>query len=141
TQRIKREFRYDGKATAFDTPVAEAFAKRHGVCQDFAQVMIAAVRAAGLPAAYVSGYLRTRPPAGKPRLVGVDATHAWVNVWCGPALGWVGFDPTNGCTVGSDHIVTAVGRDYSDVAPIDGVFLGQDGQDIHVSVDVEPIAG
>ena len=139
--RIKAEFRYDGEATTFDTPVREAFEKRHGVCQDFAQVMIAAGRAAGLPCAYVSGYLRTRPPPGKPRLVGVDATHAWMMAWCGPALGWVGFDPTNGCAVGGDHIVTAVGRDYGDVAPIDGVFMGQDGQDIDVSVDVLPVEG
>ncbi|SFR96222.1 transglutaminase family protein [Sphingomonas jatrophae] len=140
TRRIRTEFRYDGNATAFDTPPADAFAKRHGVCQDFAQVMISGLRGLGLPAAYVSGYLRTIPPPGKPRLVGVDATHAWVDVWCGNRLGWLGFDPTNGCTVGADHIVTAIGRDYGDVAPIDGIFMGQDGQRIEVSVDVEPLA-
>ncbi|MFS0737680.1 transglutaminase family protein [Sphingomonas sp. 1P06PA] len=137
--RIRREFRYDGNATRFDTPPAEAFEKRHGVCQDFAQVMIAGARAAGIAAAYVSGYLRTIPPPGKPRLVGADATHAWVLLWCGPQRGWIGFDPTNACAMGSDHIVTAVGRDYADVAPIDGIFLGQDGQDIKVEVDVEPV--
>ena len=139
-RRIKAEFRYDGAATTADTPPADAFANRHGVCQDFAQVMIAGARAAGLPAAYVSGYLRTLPPPGRPRLVGADATHAWVMLWCGPARGWIGFDPTNGCTVAADHVVTAIGRDYADVAPIDGIFLGRDGQKIDVEVDVEPLA-
>lgn len=138
--RIHDRFTYDGSATTVDTTPAEAFEKRHGVCQDFAQIMIAGLRGVGLPAAYVSGYLRTVPPPGKPRLVGADATHAWVVIWCGPQRGWIGFDPTNACLVGSDHIITAMGRDYADVAPIDGVFTGQDGQKIDVSVDVEPIA-
>jgi transglutaminase-like putative cysteine protease len=137
--RIHAEFKYDGSATAADTPPAEAFAKRHGVCQDFAQIMIAGLRGRGIPAAYVSGYLRTIPPPGKARLIGADATHAWVAIWCGPLRGWLGFDPTNACMVGSDHIITAMGRDYSDVAPIDGVFTGQDGQKIDVSVDVAPV--
>ncbi len=138
-KRIYTDFTYDGSATAADTPPAEAFAKRHGVCQDFAQIMIAGLRGHGIPAAYVSGYLRTIPPPGKPRLVGADATHAWVAIWCGPRRGWLGFDPTNACLVGSDHIITAMARDYADVAPIDGVFTGRDGQKIDVSVDVEPI--
>jgi transglutaminase-like putative cysteine protease len=138
--RIHDRFTYDGSATTVDTTPAEAFEKRHGVCQDFAQIMIAGLRGVGLPAAYVSGYLRTVPPPGKPRLIGADATHAWVVIWCGPERGWIGFDPTNACLVGSDHIITAMGRDYADVAPIDGVFTGQDGQKIDVSVDVEPIA-
>ncbi|WP_340315768.1 transglutaminase family protein [Rhizorhabdus argentea] len=137
--RIHDRFTYDGSATTVDTTPAEAFEKRHGVCQDFAQIMIAGLRGVGLPAAYVSGYLRTVPPPGKPRLVGADATHAWVVIWCGPDRGWLGFDPTNACMVGSDHIITAMGRDYADVAPIDGVFTGQDGQKIDVSVDVEPM--
>ncbi|MDB5686974.1 MAG: transglutaminase family protein [Rhizorhabdus sp.] len=137
--RIYNDFVYDGSATTADTPPAEAFAKRHGVCQDFAQIMIAGLRGHGLPAAYVSGYLRTIPPPGKARLVGADATHAWVAIWCGPKRGWLGFDPTNACMVGSDHIITAMGRDYSDVAPIDGIFTGQHGQKIDVSVDVEPV--
>jgi len=137
--RIHDRFTYDGSATTVDTTPAEAFEKRHGVCQDFAQIMIAGLRGAGLPAAYVSGYLRTLPPPGKPRMVGADATHAWVVIWCGPERGWIGFDPTNACLVGSDHIITAMGRDYADVAPIDGVFTGQDGQKIDVSVDVEPV--
>lgn len=136
---IHDRFTYDGSATTVDTTPAEAFEKRHGVCQDFAQIMIAGLRGAGLPAAYVSGYLRTRPPPGKARLVGADATHAWVVIWCGAQRGWLGFDPTNACMVGGDHIITAMGRDYADVAPIDGVFTGQDGQKIEVSVDVEPI--
>ncbi len=138
-RRIHAEFRYDGKATEADTPPAEAFAKRHGVCQDFAQIMIAGLRASSVPAAYVSGYLRTIPPAGKPRLVGADATHAWVLIWCGPARGWIGFDPTNACAMAGDHIVTAVGRDYADVSPIDGIFLGGGRQKIDVEVDVAPI--
>ncbi|WP_116090678.1 transglutaminase family protein [Sphingomonas crusticola] len=136
---IKASFRYDGSATQLDTSPAEAFAKKEGVCQDFAQIMISGARSAGLAAAYVSGYLRTIPPPGKARLVGADATHAWVLIWCGPARGWIGFDPTNGVTMGPDHIVTAIGRDYGDVAPIDGVFLGRNGQKIDVAVDVEPL--
>jgi len=136
---IQASFHYDGSATELDTSPAEAFAARRGVCQDFAQIMISGARSAGLAAAYVSGYLRTIPPPGKERLVGADATHAWVMLWCGPERGWLGFDPTNGCMVGSDHIVAAIGRDYADVAPIDGVFVGRDGQQIEVSVDVEPL--
>ena len=136
---IQTGFRYDGSATQLDTTPAEAFAKKRGVCQDFAQIMISGARSAGLAAAYVSGYLRTIPPPGKERLVGADATHAWVILWCGPVRGWLGFDPTNGCTVGPDHIVAAIGRDYADVAPIDGVFVGRNGQTIDVGVDVEPL--
>ena len=138
-QAIQRDFRYDGSATELDTSPAQAFAARRGVCQDFAQIMISGARSAGIAAAYVSGYLRTVPPPGKPRLVGADATHAWVLLWCGRSRGWIGFDPTNGVTVGSDHIVCAIGRDYGDVSPIDGIFLGRDGQEIKVEVDVEPV--
>ena len=133
---IKRQFRYDPDATESDTPAIDAFRARHGVCQDFAHVMIIALRAQGLAAAYVSGYLRTLPPPGKARLVGTDATHAWVNLWCGPDLGWIGLDPTNGVLAGADHIFTAMGRDYADVAPIDGVFMGGRGQRLRVGVDV-----
>ena len=138
--RIQREFDFDSKATLVDTPPREAFDKRRGVCQDFAQIMISGMRAAGLPAAYASGYLRTLPPPGKPRLVGADATHAWVLVWCGPDLGWVGVDPTNGIWMASDHVVIAIGRDYADIAPVDGVVLGSGAQKMDVSVDVEPLA-
>ena len=107
--RIRSDFRYDPKATVISTPLKEVFEKRHGVCQDFAHVMIAGLRGLGLPAAYVSGYLRTIPPPGKPRLQGADATHAWVSVWCGAEIGWVGFDPTNDILVENDHIILAIG--------------------------------
>jgi transglutaminase-like putative cysteine protease len=137
--RIQREFAFDTCATLVDTPPREAFLKRGGVCQDFAQIMISGLRAAGLPAAYASGYIRTLPPAGQPRLVGADATHAWVLVWAGPALGWVGVDPTNGIWMAGDHIVVAIGRDYGEVAPIDGIVLGSGAQRMDVSVDVEPL--
>ena len=138
-RRIQNEFAFDPTATLVDTPPREAFLKRGGVCQDFAQIMISGLRAAGLPAAYVSGYLRTLPPPGQPRLVGADATPAWVLLWCGHARGWVGVDPTNGIWMASDHVVVAIGRDYTDIAPIDGIVLGSGAQDMHVSVDVEPL--
>lgn len=136
---IHSEFAYDADATQTDTPPLEAFAKRHGVCQDFSHVMIVAARAHGIPAAYVSGYLRTLPPPGKARLVGADAMHAWVNLWCGEELGWVGFDPTNDCLADTDHIFLGMGRDYSDVAPLDGTFRGAGGQKMYASVDVAPL--
>jgi transglutaminase-like putative cysteine protease len=134
--RIRTEFKYDPKATVISTPLGEVFEKRHGVCQDFAHVMIAGLRGLGLPAAYVSGYLRTIPPPGKPRLQGADATHAWVSLWCGERLGWVGFDPTNDILVENDHIVLAVGRDFSDVSPVDGIIVGSRKQKLAVAVDV-----
>ncbi len=137
--RIRTEFKYDSKATVISTPLKEVFGKRHGVCQDFAHVMIAGLRGLGLAAAYVSGYLRTYPPAGKPRLQGADATHAWVSVWCGDALGWIGFDPTNDILVENDHIVLAVGRDFSDVSPVDGIIVGSRRQKLAVAVDVLPV--
>lgn len=135
-RRIHKEFRYDPKATVISTPLREVFDKRHGVCQDFAHVMIAGLRGLGLPAAYVSGYLRTIPPEGEPRLQGADATHAWVSVWCGEALGWVGFDPTNDLLVGNDHIMLGMGRDFSDVSPVDGIIVGSPKQKLGVAVDV-----
>lgn len=137
-QRIKRDFVYDTKATEISTPLRDVFEKRRGVCQDFAHVMIAGLRGLGLPAAYVSGYLRTTPPPGKPRLQGADATHAWVSVWCGAELGWLGFDPTNDLVIGNDHVVLAVGRDYTDVSPVDGVIVGSRKQKLAVAVDVIP---
>ncbi|PZQ63903.1 MAG: transglutaminase [Phenylobacterium zucineum] len=137
-RRIHADFRYDPSATDVSTPVAQAFAARHGVCQDFAQIMICGLRGLGLPAAYVSGYLRTIPPPGQPRLEGADATHAWVGVWCGEALRWIGFDPTNAILAGDDHLTLAIGRDYADVAPIDGVILASGGQSLKVEVDVIP---
>ena len=135
-RRIRSDFRYDPKATVISTPLHEVFEKRHGVCQDFAHVMIAGLRGLGLPAAYVSGYLRTIPPAGQPRLQGADATHAWVSVWCGAGIGWIGFDPTNDLIVASDHIILAVGRDFSDVSPVDGIIVGSRKQKLGVAVDV-----
>lgn len=137
-RRIQREFDFDPAATLVDTPPAEAFAKRGGVCQDFAQIMLCGLRAAGLPAAYASGYLRTLPPPGEERLVGADATHAWVMIWCGPDRGWIGVDPTNGIWMAEDHVIVAIGRDYGDIAPIDGIVLGSGAQSMHVSVDVAP---
>jgi transglutaminase-like putative cysteine protease len=134
--RIRTDFRYDRKATVISTPLNEVFEKRHGVCQDFAHVMIAGLRGLGLPAAYVSGYLRTVPPPGRPRLQGADATHAWVSVWCGEGLGWIGFDPTNDILVENDHIVLALGRDFSDVSPVDGIIVGSHKQKLNVAVDV-----
>ena len=139
-RRIQREFAFDGSATVVDTPPREAFLQRRGVCQDFAQIMIAGLRAAGLPAAYASGYIRTIPPPGQPRLVGADATHAWVLLWCGAALGWVGVDPTNGIWMAGDHVIVAMGRDYAEIAPVDGVVLGSGAQSMEVSVDVAPVA-
>ena len=139
--RIKAGFEYDPDYTEVATPAIEAFEARRGVCQDYAHIMIAGLKGLGLPAAYVSGYLRTVPPPGKPRLEGADATHAWVDLWCGEAQGWVGFDPTNALVVAEDHIILAIGRDYADVAPIGGIVLGPGEQKIKVGVDVIPQAG
>lgn len=136
---LNSEFAYAPGATDSRTPPQEAFAARKGVCQDFAHVMIMALRAQSIPAAYVSGYLLTQPPPGKEKLVGADAMHAWVDVWCGRALGWVGFDPTNACLAGEDHIPIALGRDYADVSPIDGTFIGSAPQSMASAVDVERI--
>jgi transglutaminase-like putative cysteine protease len=137
--RIRAEFKYDPKATVISTPLREVFENRHGVCQDFAHVMIAGLRGLGLPAAYVGGYLRTIPPPGRPRLQGADATHAWVLLWCGPELGWIGFDPTNDLLVQNDHIILSVGRDFSDVSPVDGIIVGSRKQKLSVAVDVVPV--
>jgi transglutaminase-like putative cysteine protease len=139
-QRIKRDFIYKPETTEIWTPLAQTFAQRRGVCQDFAHIMIAGLRGLGLPASYVSGYLRTFPPPGKKRLTGADATHAWVSVWCGLDNGWVGFDPTNGMQTADDHIALAIGRDFSDVSPIYGVFVGSGANKLKVEVDVIPIA-
>jgi hypothetical protein len=136
---INSGFAFDPAATYADTPPIEAFALRRGVCQDFTHVMIIAARAHGIPAAYVSGYLRTLPPPGQERLVGVDAMHAWVNLWCGEDLGWIGFDPTNDMLADTGHIFLGMGRDYSDVAPLDGTFRGGGQQTMSFSVDVAPL--
>ncbi|MEI4471583.1 transglutaminase family protein [Frigidibacter sp. MR17.24] len=133
------EMRFDATATTVDTDPVEAFAARHGVCQDFSHIMIACLRGIGIPAAYVSGYLRTLPPPGQERLAGADAMHAWVRAWCGTDLGWVEFDPTNDLVVAGDHILVAVGRDYSDVAPVKGVLRTAGRQASHHGVDVIPL--
>ncbi|MAN56745.1 MAG: transglutaminase family protein [Paracoccus sp. (in: a-proteobacteria)] len=128
--------RFDASATQVDTPIAEAFRHRHGVCQDFSQIMIAGLRALGIPAGYVSGFLRTQPPPGRPRLEGADAMHAWVRAWTGIEAGWTEYDPTNACFVSADHVVIGYGRDYSDTAPITGSLrlsgsqIGSHGVDI-----------
>ncbi len=133
---LHRDMRFDPEATTVETSPAEAFARRHGVCQDFAQIMIAGLRGIGVPAGYVSGYLRTVPPEGQERLEGADAMHAWVQAWCGFETGWVEFDPTNALLVGTDHIVVARGRDYADVAPVAGVLRTSGSQSSGHSVDV-----
>ena len=138
--RIKNDFAFEPDATEISPPLAQAFSERRGVCQDFAHIMIAGMRGLGLPAAYVSGYIRTVPPPGKKRLEGADATHAWVSIWCGPDNGWMGLDPTNAIEAANDHISLAVGRDFSDVSPVYGVYVGSGANELDVEVDVIPIA-
>jgi transglutaminase-like putative cysteine protease len=138
--RIKNDMVYDTGATTVTTTPPMSFALRRGVCQDFAHIMISGLRGIGLPAAYVSGYLRTAPRDGSPSLQGSDAMHAWVLAWCGSATGWIGLDPTNAVLASDDHITLAVGRDYSDVAPLDGVIVASGGQRIDESVHVMPVA-
>ncbi|WKZ87300.1 transglutaminase family protein [Ralstonia pickettii] len=133
--RLHADFEYAPTATAFDTPATQAFGLRRGVCQDFAQVMIGCLRALGLPARYVSGYLRTEPPAGQPRLIGADASHAWVSVFC-PQSGWVDLDPTNDVLADLDHVTLAIGRDYSDVSLLRGMILGGGEHQVEVAVSV-----
>ena len=135
TRRIFTDFKYDPKATTVATPLEEVWEKRRGVCQDFAHLGIALLRSLGLPARYVSGYLRTRPPEGKPRLVGADASHAWFSVLC-PGAGWVDFDPTNNCQPAEEHITVALGRDFGDVSPVAGILTGGGHHGVKVSVDV-----
>jgi transglutaminase-like putative cysteine protease len=138
TTRIFEDFKYDPKATTVATPLEEVWTKRRGVCQDFAHLGIASLRSLGLPARYVSGYLRTRPPEGKERLVGADASHAWFAVFC-PGVGWVDFDPTNNVQPGEEHISVATGRDFADVSPVAGIITGGGAHQVKVSVDVMPL--
>lgn len=133
---IHGDFAYDKKATKVDTTPVEAFGLKRGVCQDFVHVMIAGLRGVGIPAGYVSGFLRTIPPKGKPRLEGADAMHAWVRVWCGVHQGWREFDPTNAMLAGPDHITIGHGRDYSDISPIIGVLRTSGDHKAKQSVDV-----
>jgi transglutaminase-like putative cysteine protease len=134
--RFHKAFVFDKGATEISTPLSEVIAERRGVCQDFAHLFISCLRQHRLPAAYVSGYLLTQPPAGKPRLVGADASHAWVSVFI-PGSGWVDYDPTNACFVGSGHIVVARGRDFFDVSPVKGLFSGGGVKVLETGVTVE----
>ncbi len=135
--RIHHEFTYATASTDLTTPALEAFSRRQGVCQDFAHIMIACLRSLGLPARYVSGYLLTQPPPGQPRLLGVDASHAWLAVWC-PQHDWVELDPTNNLIAAQSHAVIACGRDYADVAPLRGVIQGGGSHTLSVAVSVVP---
>lgn len=137
-QKIFSEFTFDAEATQVATPLVEVLERRRGVCQDFAHLMLACVRSRGLAARYVSGYLLTQPPPGQPRLIGADASHAWVSVFC-PVLGWVDFDPTNNVQPALEHITLAWGRDFSDVSPLRGVILGGGSHDPEVRVTVMPL--
>jgi transglutaminase-like putative cysteine protease len=133
---INREFKFDAGFSDITTPISAVLAARRGVCQDFAHVAVAALRSKGLAARYVSGYIETRPPPGQPKLVGVDASHAWASAWF-PAFGWLEFDPTNDQIPPRNHITVGWGRDYGDVAPVRGVVISSGGgQALDVAVDV-----
>jgi len=138
TARIHNDFRFDPKVTNVRTTTEEVFLKRRGVCQDFAHFQIACLRSLRLSARYVSGYLRTHPPPGKPRLIGADASHAWVSAWC-PGYGWIDLDPTNNLVPSTGHITLAWGRDYGDVSPLYGVIQGGGANALAVAVDIEEI--
>jgi transglutaminase-like putative cysteine protease len=137
TTRIFTEFTYRGGVSDVSTPVADVLSMRQGVCQDFAHLQIACVRSLGIPARYVSGYLLTRPAAGQQKLVGADASHAWLSVWAGS--GWVDFDPTNNLVPGMEHVTVGWGRDYGDVSPINGFVVGGGEHEVQVAVDVDPV--
>lgn len=139
TQRIYRDFEFDDAATTVATPLSDVLDGRRGVCQDFAHLMIGCLRTLGLPCRYVSGYILTTPPPGQPRLIGADASHAWVSVFC-TGYGWVDFDPTNRCLVQDEHITLGWGRDFSDVTPMRGIVLGGGAQELSVGVTVTPLA-
>jgi transglutaminase-like putative cysteine protease len=138
TTRIYTDFRFDSKVTNVRTSTEEVFRKRRGVCQDFAHLQIACLRSLNLAARYVSGYLRTYPPPGKPRLVGADASHAWVSAYC-PGIGWLDMDPTNNLVPSNGHVTLAWGRDYGDVSPLRGLILGGGSHILKVAVDMEPV--
>ncbi|MBB3896925.1 transglutaminase family protein [Roseococcus suduntuyensis] len=137
--RIRRDFSFQAGVTSVTTPIAEVMRTRRGVCQDFTQVMLAGMRGLGLPGRYVSGYIRTRPPAGQARRRGADQSHAWVSAWIGAGQGWLGLDPTNGIVVRDEHVVLAWGRDFADVSPLRGVLLGGGEHRLTVSVDLESL--
>lgn len=135
TSRIFKDFKFDPKVTTVATPISEVFAKRAGVCQDFSHLQIACLRSLGLAAAYVSGYIRTLPPPGEEKLIGADASHAWVSVYA-PQIGWTDFDATNNVLPGKDHIFVARGRDYLDVSPVRGTVFGGGSQNLKIGVTV-----
>ncbi len=138
--KIFDEFEFDPEATTVSTPILEVLENKRGVCQDFAHLMIGCLRALGLAARYVSGYLLTRPPPGKPRLIGADASHAWVSVYApGTADDWVDFDPTNNLLPDTEHITLALGRDFSDISPLRGIILGGGSAEPEVAVTVVPL--
>ena len=136
---LHRDMAFDADATEVDTPALEAFRRRRGVCQDFTHAMIACLRALGIPAGYVSGFLRTTPPPGRARLQGADAMHAWVRAWCGRGAGWMEYDPTNACLAGDGHVVVARGRDYADAAPVKGALRSAGGQWSRHEVTMTPV--
>jgi transglutaminase-like putative cysteine protease len=138
TARMHTDFRFDSKVTTVRSPVEDVFEKRRGVCQDFAHVQIACLRSINLAARYVSGYLRTYPPPGQPRLVGADASHAWVSCYC-PELGWLDVDPTNNVVPSNGHVTLAWGRDFGDVSPLHGLILGGGVHTLKVAVDLEVV--
>jgi transglutaminase-like putative cysteine protease len=135
---IHADFEFDSHSTTVATPLEQVFRQRRGVCQDFAQLQIACLRALGLAARYVSGYLETVPPPGQIKLIGADASHAWIQLWCGQA-GWVDLDPTNNLVPGERHITLAWGRDFGDVSPLRGVLVGSGSHHLTVAVDVTPL--
>lgn len=139
TRRINTDFAYTPGSTTISTPLSEVLERRVGVCQDFAHFEIACLRAMGIPARYVSGYLETLPPPGQTKLMGVDASHAWIAVKV-PELGWVDVDPTNDMFCGERHVTVAWGRDYNDVPPLRGMVIGGSPSFLEVSVDVIPVA-
>jgi transglutaminase-like putative cysteine protease len=139
TARIHRDFAYDPHATTVETPLSDVFEARRGVCQDFTRLEVACLRSMGIPARYVSGYLETLPPPGTPRLVGADASHAWVSFHC-PEIGWIDTDPTNNLLPCRSHITLAWGHDFTDVSPIRGVILGGGDHSPRVSVDVRRLS-
>lgn len=139
SDRIHEEIAFDPTATTVSTPVTEVLAKKRGVCQDFAHLFLSCLRSLGLAARYVSGYLLTHPPPGRPRLVGADASHAWVSVYC-PDLGWIDLDPTNAMLAETEHITIGWGRDFDDVSPLRGVILGGGAHQLSVAVTVSPTA-
>jgi transglutaminase-like putative cysteine protease len=138
TESIYKDFKFDSKATTVRTSPEEVLRLRLGVCQDFAHLQVACLRSLGLAARYVSGYLRTYPPPGRARLVGADASHAWVSVFC-PGAGWLDVDPTNNLAPSESHVTLAWGRDYSDVSPVRGVILGGRDHELDVGVEMEPL--